>query len=71
MPNKRFDISDDDMTEPQQPVWQNSIPMIATHDIHPASRDGLAAFDFGEQVSPRLPKEQTFNSQNCAGLVEI
>lgn len=51
----RFDSSDDE--EDQE--TEVGMPKLNPEEVHPALRDGLQDFDFGEEVSPRLPLAQS------------
>jgi hypothetical protein len=64
----RFDSSDDEdeVDEPTPQVQRSSRPPL--DEIHPALRNGLDDFDFGEQVSPRLPKRQSESSNYTPSL---
>jgi hypothetical protein len=71
----RFDSSDDEddiadttEAEPEAPATRFSRPKIAPGEVHPALRDGIHDFDFGEQVSPKLPKTLSFGSQKAPSL---
>lgn len=61
----RFDSSDDEAeeeSEQHRPAPQVQRPKLPPQEIHPALRNGLHDFDFGEQVSPSLPKTHSESS---------
>lgn len=69
----RFDSSDDEEVEEaaedaERPSTRFSRPTLAPDEVHPALRNGLHDFDFGEQVSPRLPKTMSIGSQNASSF---